>query len=113
MELRVGPADPSLVEPHPQARPVAEHVPELYRAILDRLADLETRGHRAEAAWIRRSAIATYGGAWNERSKRALERLISRADRVLTGHDRPRLSRPAPARRPLLVRLLRSTKPAS
>lgn len=74
---------------------VAHELPELYRAILARVASLEVNGHRREAELIRREAVAAYSRAWDEVARRRLEHLQSRAERVLDGHERPRAARPA------------------
>ncbi len=70
---------------------VAETLPDAYRAVLDRVADLETAGYRREADLIRRDAIAAYSRRWNARTSVRLARLGERAARVLDGRDRPRL----------------------
>jgi hypothetical protein len=57
---------------------LAEELPSLYRAILDRVAELEAAGHRAEAARIRTSATQTYSRAWDERARRRLADLLAR-----------------------------------
>lgn len=67
---------------------VAEDLPELYREILDRVADLEKVGARAEAARIRSRATRTYSNAWDESARRVLTGLIARADRAIAGASR-------------------------
>jgi hypothetical protein len=59
----------------------SEELPALYRAILDRVADLEASGQRAEAAQLRSEAIAAYSRAWDERARRRLESLLRHAVR--------------------------------
>jgi hypothetical protein len=59
----------------------AEELPSLYRAILDRVAQLEAAGDRREAARVRSSAISSYSRAWDDRATRELESLLRRADR--------------------------------
>ena len=59
----------------------AEDLPTLYRAILDRVAQLESAGDRREAARVRSGATAAYSRAWDERATRELEALLRRADR--------------------------------
>lgn len=73
---------------------MAHELPELYRALLARVASLEGTGHRREADLIRREAVAAYSRAWDEAARRRLERLLVRAERVLGGHERPRDARP-------------------
>ena len=63
----------------------AEALPGLYRAILDRVAILESGGERAEAARIRRLATDAYSGAWDAAGRRSLVSLLARADRVIAG----------------------------
>jgi hypothetical protein len=74
---------------------VAHELPEIYRAVLDRIASLERIGHRREAELIRREAVAAYSRAWDEAGRRRLERLRLRAERVVDGHERPRVEHPA------------------
>ena len=69
---------------------IAHDLPELYRAVLDRVAALERQGARRDAAKFRTDAIAAYSFRWDEGAKRRLTTLIIRADRVLTGAHRPR-----------------------
>jgi hypothetical protein len=61
---------------------VAEDLPALYRALLERVARLERAGARAEAARIRHEATQAYSSAWDEAARRMLVTLILRADRV-------------------------------
>jgi hypothetical protein len=73
------PPDPSVSEP---SASVAEDLPELYRDILDRVAELERRGARADAARIRSAATRAYSNAWDESARKVLTSLIARADRA-------------------------------
>jgi hypothetical protein len=59
----------------------AEDLPSLYRAILDRVAELEVAGERARAARLRTDATDAYSRAWDERARRRLEALLRRSDR--------------------------------
>lgn len=59
----------------------AEDLPTLYRAILDRVALLETAGDRSEARRVRQHATVAYSRAWDERARRELESLLRRAER--------------------------------
>jgi hypothetical protein len=84
----------------------AEDLPALYRAILDRVAVLESEGERAQAAQLRTDATEAYSRAWDERARRRLEALLRRAERDTTS-DRHR-TRPGrsgtPARRAVAAR---------
>lgn len=72
---------------------IAHELPELYRAVLDRVLSLELSGHREEAGLIRREAAAVYSRAWDGVARRRLDGLHIRAERVLGGHERPRPER--------------------
>ena len=63
----------------------AEELPALYRAILDRVAELEAVGDRVEAGRVRRAATQAYSRAWDERARRQLEALLRRAARPTRG----------------------------
>jgi len=52
---------------------LAEVLPALYRAILDRVAELEVEGRRTEAAKIRSDATQIYSRAWDEKARRRLD----------------------------------------
>lgn len=69
--------------PSEPAGSLAEDLPALYRAILDRVAQLEQIGARHEAARIRSAATAAYSAAWNAAAQRLLGNLLARADRAL------------------------------
>jgi hypothetical protein len=86
MESRPSPAVPETVEP----ASLAEDLPELYRTILDRVADLERLGARPAAGRIRAAATQAYSDAWDESARRHLLNLIARADRELSTTDRHR-----------------------
>ena len=79
----------------------AEDLPALYRAILDRVAVLESEGERAQAARLRTDATEAYSRAWDERARRRLETLLRRSERDTPGdRQRTRTGRrgaPAPA----------------
>jgi hypothetical protein len=84
---------PTLPAPTSASEPVAsvaEDLPELYRVILDRVAQLERIGARAAAAEIRADATRVYSNAWDESARRVLASLIARADRAATAPSRSR-----------------------
>lgn len=96
-------------KPHPSTPlselPVAEVLPGLYRAVLDAVADLESRNRRAEAAAIRLEATRVYSRAWTPDAARRLRALRARADRFVDVRARSRyeavietLGRPADLR---------------
>ncbi len=93
------PAHPTVSEP---AASVAEDLPELYRAILERVAALEQIGARDEAGRIRMEATRAYSSAWDESARRVLVSLLVRADRSAEPPARARAwslrRRSAPAR---------------
>ena len=64
---------------------LAEELPSLYRAILDRVAELEALGKRGEAARVRTSATQIYSRAWDERARRRLTDLLVRSGRPVAG----------------------------
>jgi hypothetical protein len=80
---------PASAAPDAGASP-AEELPGLYRVILERVAELEQLGERAEAARIRRSATDVYSDAWDAAGRRGLLSLLARADRVIAGETPPR-----------------------
>ena len=57
----------------------AEELPELYRALLDRVAHLDAAGDRSLAYRIRARATAIYSRAWDDRARRGLEGLLREA----------------------------------
>ena len=63
-----------------ETNPPAEELPALYRAILDRVAELEAAGERTRAARLRTDATDAYSRAWDERARRRLEALLRRSD---------------------------------
>jgi hypothetical protein len=65
----------------------AERLPELYRAILDAVVELERRGLRVEAARARHTASRAYR-VWDERAERRLLRLQAEVARLLVGSGR-------------------------
>jgi hypothetical protein len=71
----------------------AEELPALYRAILDRVAQLEAGGERREAARVRATATRIYSRAWDERARRSLEDLLRRSS-PRPGADAPVAGRP-------------------
>lgn len=55
---------------------VAEELPALYRALLDRIAQIDAAGHRDEGYRIRNQATQIYSRAWDDKARRGLEDLL-------------------------------------
>ena len=56
----------------------AEELPALYRALLDRVAQIESEGRRADAYRLRSEAVRIYSKSWDDRARRALHDLLGR-----------------------------------
>ena len=88
MESRLSPS------PGPEAAEtgssLAEDLPELYRTILERVAELERIGARREGGRVREAATRIYSERWDEAARRDLSQLIVRADRGIAAGERPR-----------------------
>ena len=56
----------------------AEELPALYRALLDRVAQIEAQGRRAAAYRLRSEAARIYSKSWDDRARRALQDLLTR-----------------------------------
>ncbi|MBF8289348.1 MAG: hypothetical protein HW391_316 [Chloroflexi bacterium] len=76
---------------------IAHELPELYRAVLERIAVLERTGHRRSAELIRREAIQAYSRAWDDTAFHRIDQLRIRAERLMTGVGQAAASNPAPA----------------
>ena len=61
-----------------EPNPVSEELPALYRAILDRVAQLEDSGERSTANRVRAEATRIYSRRWDEQARRHLENLLRR-----------------------------------
>lgn len=57
----------------------AEEFPALYRALLDRVAQIDASGQRSVGYRIRSEATRIYSRAWDDRGRRGLEALLRRA----------------------------------
>ena len=54
----------------------SEELPALYRALLDRIAQIDAAGHRAAGYRLRIEATRIYSRAWDDRARRGLEDLL-------------------------------------
>ena len=71
----------------------AEELPALYRALLDRVAQIEANGQRAAAYRLRIKATRIYSKCWDDRARRALQELLARtADAPVSQSDSRRRS---------------------
>jgi RNA-splicing ligase RtcB len=57
----------------------AEELPALYRALLDRIAQIDATGNRVFGHQIRTEATRIYSRAWDDRARRGLEDLLRQA----------------------------------
>lgn len=57
----------------------SEELPALYRALLDRIAQIDAAGHREVGYRIRVEATRIYSRAWDDRARRGLEDLLRQA----------------------------------
>jgi hypothetical protein len=65
----------------------AEELPGLYRAVLDRVGQLEADGDRALANAVRAEAIRIYSKSWDDRARRLLVALLRRNTPDPTGQQ--------------------------
>ncbi len=80
-------------------RSASEELPALYRAVLDRIAQIDAAGHRALGYRIRVEATRIYSRAWDDRARRGLEDLLQHAGErqvARRGHVRGSHRRSAP-----------------
>ena len=61
---------------HMDQKSAAEELPALYRALLDRIAQIDAAGHRDVGYKIRTEATRIYSRAWDDRARRGLEDLL-------------------------------------
>jgi hypothetical protein len=61
-----------------EPKSASEELPALYRAVLDRVAELEASRERDLANRVRAEAINIYSRAWDERARRELLALLRR-----------------------------------
>ena len=62
----------------------SEELPALYRAVLDRIAQIDASGQRAVGYRIRVEATRIYSRAWDDRARRGLEDLLRQAGLKVT-----------------------------
>ena len=74
-------------------QPVAESLPDRYRRVLDRVADLEAAGRHVDADRIRRDATRSYSRSWTWKTAGRLDSLAEGAERLLRSPAPPRRRR--------------------
>jgi hypothetical protein len=62
-----------------ESNSAAEELPALYRALLDRVAQIEAAGRRAAAYRLRSKATRIYSKCWDDRARRSLQDLLDRS----------------------------------
>lgn len=72
-----------------EPKSAAEELPGLYRAVLDRVGELEMSGRREVANAVRAEATRIYSRAWDDRARRGLIFLLRRNSDALLVRDRP------------------------
>ena len=65
----------------------AEELPALYRAVLDRVAELEASGRRELANLVRAEATRIYSRAWDEPARKSLVALLRRHSDTAVGQS--------------------------
>jgi sigma54-dependent transcription regulator len=65
----------------------AEELPGLYRAVLDRVGELEASGRRDLANTVRAEATRIYSRSWDDHARRALLALLRRNTDALLQRD--------------------------
>jgi hypothetical protein len=68
----------------------ADELPALYRAVLDRVAELEASGRRDLANHVRAEATRIYSRSWNDDARRRLVALLRRHADTPVGREAPR-----------------------
>ncbi len=84
-----------------EPKSAAEELPALYRAVLDRVGELEATGRRDLGNAVRAEATRIYSRSWDDRARRGLQALLRRNTDALLERDsigrgfRRRIVRPA------------------
>lgn len=61
-----------------EPKSAAEELPALYRAVLDRVGELDASGRRQLANDVRAEATRIYSRSWDDRARRGLVALLRR-----------------------------------
>ena len=72
-----------------EPKSAAEELPGLYRAVLDRVGELESSGRRDLANAVRAEATRIYSRAWDDNARKGLLALLRRNSDALLEHETP------------------------
>ena len=72
-----------------EPKSAAEELPGLYRAVLDRVGELESSGRRDLANAVRADATRIYSRAWDDDARRGLLALLRRNSDALLERKTP------------------------
>jgi len=72
-----------------EPKSAAEELPGLYRAVLDRVGELEASGRRDLANAVRAEATRIYSRAWDDQARKGLLALLRRNSDALLDRDTP------------------------
>jgi hypothetical protein len=70
-----------------EPKSAAEELPGLYRAVLDRVGELESSGRRDVANAVRAEATRIYSRSWDDNARKALLDLLRRNSHALLERD--------------------------
>jgi hypothetical protein len=72
-----------------EPKSAAEELPGLYRAVLDRVGELESSGRRNLANAVRAEATRIYSRAWDDEARKGLQALLRRNSDALLERETP------------------------
>ena len=72
-----------------EPKSAAEELPSLYRAVLDRVGELEAGGRRDVANAVRAEATRIYSRSWDDNARRALLALLRRNSNAILERQTP------------------------
>ena len=72
-----------------EPKSAAEELPGLYRAVLDRVGELEASGRRDLANAVRAEATRIYSRAWDDQARKGLLALLRRNSDALLDRNTP------------------------
>jgi hypothetical protein len=72
-----------------EPKSAAEELPSLYRAVLDRVGELEAGGRRDVANAVRAEATRIYSRSWDDNARTALLALLRRNSNAILERETP------------------------